>query len=158
MVYGQVFHQERPDEGFIIVSVGGFRQRLDRGVLNRFPQTRLGRLRCSSTEAIPELCHDFSPSEMEFYFDRNPCFFFSATSSTFTSLASSPWWKACAWPRFAKRSSTGASGRDHLAVCCRNTFHKLVAFAEDQPSQEGSSSAELSADTLQVVVFSAEFG
>lgn len=75
MVYGQVFHQERPDEGFIIVSMGGFRQRLDRGVLNRFPQTRLGRLRCSSTEAIPERCHDFSPSEMEFYFDRNPCFF-----------------------------------------------------------------------------------
>ncbi|XP_057715950.1 potassium voltage-gated channel subfamily S member 3-like [Corythoichthys intestinalis] len=76
MAYGQIVRSHPPDDCFIIVNVGGFRQRMEHSVLKRFPHTRLARLLCcSSLEAILELCDDFVATEMEYYFDRNPLFF-----------------------------------------------------------------------------------
>ncbi|XP_030628570.1 potassium voltage-gated channel subfamily S member 3a [Chanos chanos] len=76
MVYGQILHRRGPDDGFINLNVGGFKQRVARGVLQRFPHTRLGRLLCCHSEAaILELCDDYGAAEREYYFDRNPRFF-----------------------------------------------------------------------------------
>uniref|UniRef100_A0A8C6V342 Potassium voltage-gated channel, delayed-rectifier, subfamily S, member 3a n=1 Tax=Neogobius melanostomus TaxID=47308 RepID=A0A8C6V342_9GOBI len=74
MLYGHTTHSS--EDCCINVNVGGFKQRMDPDMVKKFPQTRLGRLLCcSSQEAILELCDDFSPSDMEYYFDRNPLFF-----------------------------------------------------------------------------------
>ncbi|XP_028852947.1 potassium voltage-gated channel subfamily S member 3a [Denticeps clupeoides] len=76
MVFGQIFHRCDPDDTFVSLNVGGFKQRVDRSLLLCFPNTRLGRLLlCHSEEAILELCDDYGPGEHEYYFDRNPHFF-----------------------------------------------------------------------------------
>ncbi|KAF7710783.1 potassium voltage-gated channel subfamily S member 3a [Silurus meridionalis] len=76
MVYGKILHQCGPDENFLNLNVGGFKQKVSRSVIQCFPHTRLGRLLlCSSESAILELCDDYSATEHEFYFDRNPHFF-----------------------------------------------------------------------------------
>lgn len=76
MVYGEILHRRGPDESFLNLNVGGFKQKVPCMTLQRFPNTRLGRLLlCSSESSILELCDDYSVTEGEFYFDRNPRFF-----------------------------------------------------------------------------------
>lgn len=154
MVYGQVFHPHRPNDCFIVVNVGGFKQRLDRDLLKRFPQTRLGRLLCcNSKEAILELCDDFSPSEMEFYFDRNPCFFCYILNFYFTGKIHLV--EGLCIVSFCQEIEYWGIREGHLDFCCSNKFHELMAFVEDQWSQEsdsqltGSSAEELPADMFE---------
>lgn len=154
MVYGQVFHQHLPDDCFIMVNVGGFRQRLDHKLLKRFPQTRLGRLlRCNSNEAILELCDDFSPSEMEFYFDRNPCFFCYILNFYLTGKIHLV--EGLCIVSFCQEIEYWGIREGHLDFCCSNKFHELMAFVEDQWSQESDvqltrpSTEELSADLFE---------
>ncbi|XP_069544331.1 potassium voltage-gated channel subfamily S member 3-like [Brachyistius frenatus] len=151
MVYGKILHQ--PEDRFINVNVGGFKQRMDHTALKRFPQTRLGRLLCcSSNEAILELCDDFSPSEMEYYFDRNPRFFCYVLNFYLTGkihLADG----LCILSFCQEIEYWGIKER-HLDCCCTNRFHELMELAEnkcwDQRSDElqlpspGSSIEELS--------------
>ncbi|XP_041828293.1 potassium voltage-gated channel subfamily S member 3a [Melanotaenia boesemani] len=123
MVYGQILHQ--PDECFINVNVGGFRQRMDQTVLRRFPQTRLGRLLCcSSKEAILELCDDFSPSDMEYYFDRSPNFFCYVLNFYLTGkihLVDG----LCVVSFFQEIEYWGIKER-HLDLCCSYRFLELM--------------------------------
>uniref|UniRef100_A0A8C6UGD2 Potassium voltage-gated channel modifier subfamily S member 3 n=1 Tax=Neogobius melanostomus TaxID=47308 RepID=A0A8C6UGD2_9GOBI len=77
MGYGQILPR-RGAEDQVRLNVGGVRHRVDPHILLRFPHTRLGRLLlCQSEAAILELCDDYSPLEMEYYFDRNPRVFLS---------------------------------------------------------------------------------
>ncbi|XP_028250429.1 potassium voltage-gated channel subfamily S member 3-like [Parambassis ranga] len=129
MVYGQVLH--RPDGCFINVNVGGFKQRMDHTVLKRFPQTRLGRLLCcSSKEAILELCDDFSPSEMEYYFDRSPSFFCYVLNFYLTGklhLVDG----LCVVSFFQEIEYWGIKER-HLDSCCSGTFLERLELTEDE--------------------------
>ncbi|GCC19688.1 potassium voltage-gated channel subfamily S member 3a [Chiloscyllium punctatum] len=76
MVYGQMFERTAADHELVNINVGGYKQRVDQGTLQRFPQTRLGRLlNCDTEEAILELCDDYNVVDKEYYFDRNPCLF-----------------------------------------------------------------------------------
>lgn len=130
MVYGQVFHQRLPDDRFIVVNVGGLRQRLDHQLLKRFPQTRLGRLlRCNSSEAILELCDDFSPSEMEFYFDRNPCFFCYILNFYLTGKIHLV--EGLCIVSFRQEMEYWGIREGHLDFCCSDKFHELMAFVEE---------------------------
>ncbi|KAM4542789.1 delayed-rectifier potassium channel regulatory subunit KCNS3-like [Odontesthes bonariensis] len=151
MVYGQILRQ--PDDCFMNVNVGGYRQRMDQTVLKRFPQTRLGRLMCcSSKEAILELCDDFSPSDMEYYFDRSPSFFSYVLNFYLTGkihLVDG----LCVISFFQEIEYWGIKER-HLDLCCSNRFLELMEHAwtgldqtsEDQQlSSLGSSVEELSA-------------
>ncbi|AWP16955.1 putative potassium voltage-gated channel subfamily S member 3-like [Scophthalmus maximus] len=162
MVFGQIFHQHSSDGCFINVNVGGFKQRMQHAVLNRFPQTRLGRLLCcSSKEAILELCDDFSPSEMEFYFDRNPSFFCYILNFYLTGkihLADG----LCVVSFVQEIEYWGIKER-HLDLCCSNKFYELMELAEDkhwdqssdgvQPHSSGSSTEELSASEENIEMF-----
>nr|XP_032816614.1 potassium voltage-gated channel subfamily G member 2 [Petromyzon marinus] len=57
----------------LLVNVGGLRYAFAWTDLERFPLTRLGRLRaCSNREDILALCDDYDVSLNEFFFDRNP--------------------------------------------------------------------------------------
>lgn len=148
MVFGQVFHQERPDDCFIVVNVGGFRQRMEQDVLKRFPQTRLGRLlRCHSSEAILELCDDFSPTDMEFYFDRNPCFFCYLLNFYLTGRIHLA--EGLCVLSFCQEMEYRGLREGHLDSCCSSKFHQLMALAEDQGSPQSSSSGERSADAFE---------
>lgn len=154
MVYGQVFHPHLPDDCFIMVNVGGFKHRLDHDLLKRFPQTRLGRLLCcNSAEAILELCDDYSPSEMEFYFDRNPRFFCYVLNFYFTGKIHLV--EGLCIFSFCQEIEYWGIREGHLDFCCSNKFHELMAFVEDQWSQEsdvhltGSSAEELPADLFE---------
>lgn len=137
MVYGQIFHQHSPGDCFINVNVGGFKQRMEHTALKRFPQTRLGRLLCcSSKEAILELCDDFSPSEMEYYFDRNPLFFCYILNFYLTGrihLVDG----LCVVSFFQEIEYWGIK-EQHLDLCCSNKFHELMELAEFRSFDEMS--------------------
>ncbi|KAM9708262.1 delayed-rectifier potassium channel regulatory subunit KCNS3-like isoform 2-T2 [Menidia menidia] len=153
MVFGQVLRP--PGDCFLNVNVGGFRQRMDQTVLSRFPQTRLGRLMsCSSKEAILELCDDFSPSDMEYYFDRSPSFFGYVLNFYLTGkihLADG----LCVVSFCQEIEYWGIKER-HLDLCCSGRFLELMELSrggrsEDQgsddlqPLSSDSSMEELSA-------------
>ncbi|XP_051951392.1 potassium voltage-gated channel subfamily S member 3-like [Xyrauchen texanus] len=73
MMYGQVLHHQSRDEDLVNLNVGGIQHRVERCVLLRFPNTRVGQMiQCCSDAAILELCDDYSPAEREYYFDRSP--------------------------------------------------------------------------------------
>ncbi|CAB1430849.1 unnamed protein product [Pleuronectes platessa] len=162
MVYGQVFSQHSSGDCFINVNVGGFKQQMEHTVLQRFPQTRLGRLLCcSSKEAILDLCDDFSPSEMEFYFDRSPHFFCYVLNFYLTGkihLADG----LCVISFVQEIEYWGIKER-HLDLCCSNKFYELMEVAGDkqwdQMSDEvqlhssASSTEELSASEDNIEMF-----
>ncbi|XP_037550654.1 potassium voltage-gated channel subfamily S member 3a [Nematolebias whitei] len=148
MVYGQVLHQ--PDDCFIKVNVGGFRQRLNHTVLRRFPQTRLCRLLCcSSKEAVLELCDDFSPSDMEYYFDRSPSFFCYILNFYLTGKIHLM--DGLCVVSFVQEIEYWGIKERHLDLCCSSRFLELMEQTWDQRSDDqqlqssGSSAEELTA-------------
>ncbi|XP_062279010.1 potassium voltage-gated channel subfamily V member 1 [Scomber scombrus] len=56
---------------FFIINVGGSRYVLSQELLASHPETRLGKLACSSRDSALELCDDADFLENEFFFDRN---------------------------------------------------------------------------------------
>lgn len=156
MVYGQILQQ--PDDCFINVNVGGFRQRMNHAVLRRFPQTRLGRLLCcSSKEAILELCDEFNPSEMEYYFDRSPTFFRYILNFYLTGkihLVD----RLCVVSFVQEIEYWGIKER-HLDLCCSSRFLELMEQTWDQRSDDqqlqnsGSSAEELTASEDNMELF-----
>lgn len=142
MVYGQIFQRHSPDDCFINVNVGGFKQQMEHNVLKRFPQTRLGRLLCcNSKEAILELCDDFSPSDREYYFDRNPRFFCYVLNFYLTGkihLVDG----LCVVSFFQEIEYWGIKER-HLDFCCSSKFHELMELAEDKDWDQGSEDQQL---------------
>ncbi|KAM4625917.1 potassium voltage-gated channel subfamily S member 3a [Polymixia lowei] len=137
MVYGQILHRHGPDDCFINVNVGGFKQRVDHSLLKRFPQTRLGRLLCcSSREAILELCDDFSPSEMEYYFDRNPHFFCYVLNFYLTGKIHLM--EGLCVVSFSQEIEYWGIKEHHLDSCCSNKFQELKEFAGDKDWEEQS--------------------
>uniref|UniRef100_A0A8C5DJZ0 Potassium voltage-gated channel, delayed-rectifier, subfamily S, member 3a n=1 Tax=Gouania willdenowi TaxID=441366 RepID=A0A8C5DJZ0_GOUWI len=136
MVYGQMFPQSHGR--YMNVNVGGFKQRLDHTVLQRFPHTRLGRLLCcSSTESILELCDDFTSAETEYYFDRNPQFFCYVLNFYLTGrmhLVEG----LCVVSYFQEIEYWGIK-EGQLDSCCNNKFLEL---SDEDPLQSGASSFE----------------
>jgi len=62
--------------GDLNLNVGGMRKTVERSLVGRFPQTRLGRLlTCETEESILLLCDDYDVAAKEFYFDRSPKMF-----------------------------------------------------------------------------------
>ncbi|CAN9502036.1 unnamed protein product [Ophioblennius macclurei] len=140
MAYGQILHP--PHDCFINVNVGGFKQRLGHAVLRRFPQTRLGRLLCcSSKEAILELCDDFSPSEMEYYFDRSPRFFCYVLNFYLTGKIHLV--EGLCVVSFCQEIEYWGIKKGHLDCCCSGKFHELMEMAEDKCWDQRSDDVQL---------------
>lgn len=141
MVYGQILGHSL-DNSFINVNVGGFKQRMEHNILMRFPQTRLGRLLCcSSKEAILELCDDFSPSEMEYYFDRNPRFFCYILNFYLTGKIHLV--DGLCIVSFIQEIEYWGIKERHLDLCCSNKFHELMELAKDKCWDQRSDELQL---------------
>nr|XP_046269884.1 potassium voltage-gated channel subfamily S member 3-like [Scatophagus argus] len=154
MVYGQIFHHPSPDDYFINVNVGGFKQRMEHNVLKRFPQTRLGRLLCcSSKEAILELCDDFSPSEMEFYFDRSPLFFCYVLNFYLTGKIHLV--DGLCVVSFVQEIEYWGIKERYLDFCCSNKFHELTMLAEGSCWDQRSDDLQLNSTDSSVEDLSA---
>ncbi|XP_034015471.1 potassium voltage-gated channel subfamily S member 3a [Thalassophryne amazonica] len=161
MVYGQIFPQHRSDDCFINVNVGGFKKRVEHNVLMRFPQTRLGRLLyCRSKEAILELCDDFCPSEMEYYFDRNPHFFWYVLNFYLTGKIHLV--DGLCVVSFCQEIEYWGIKEQHLDSCCSSKFQELKQIAEDkgldqwndeQQSDSLDSSAQELSDLADIEMF-----
>ncbi|XP_053191009.1 potassium voltage-gated channel subfamily S member 3-like [Scomber japonicus] len=142
MVYGQIFHRHSPDDCFINVNVGGFKQRMEHNILKRFPQTRLGRLLCcSSKEAILELCDDFSPSDKEYYFDRSPHFFCYVLNFYLTGKIHLV--DGLCVVSFCQEIEYWGIKERHLDFCCSSKFHELMELSEDKGWDQGSEDQQL---------------
>lgn len=154
MVYGQILHRHNPDECFININVGGFKQRMEHQVLKRFPQTRLGRLVCcSSKEAILELCDDFSPSEMEYYFDRNPRFFCYVLNFYLTGKIHLV--DGLCVVSFVQEIEYWGIKERHLDLCCSNKYYELTALAEHKSWDQRSNELQLHGSASSVEELSA---
>lgn len=115
---------------------------MEHGVLKQFPQTRLGRLLCcSSKEAILELCDDFSPSEMEYYFDRNPRFFCYVLNFYLTGKIHLV--EGLCVVLFCQEIEYWGIKQRHLDFCCSRKFHELMELAEEKRWDQRSDELEL---------------
>ncbi|XP_029983097.1 potassium voltage-gated channel subfamily S member 3-like [Sphaeramia orbicularis] len=142
MAYRQVLHRHSDDDCFINVNVGGFKQRMEHDVVKRFPQTRLGRLLCcSSKEAILELCDDFSPSEMEYYFDRNPLFFCYVLNFYLTGKIHLV--DGLCVISFVQEIEYWGIKERHLDMCCSNRFLELMDIVKNKDWDERSDEQQL---------------
>ncbi|XP_076841833.1 potassium voltage-gated channel subfamily S member 3a [Brachyhypopomus gauderio] len=123
MVYGQILHRTGPDDSFLNLNVGGYKQRVARGVLQCFPHTRLGRLLlCRSEAAILELCDDYSAGESEYYFDRNPRFFCYVLNFYHTGRIHLME-ELCVFS-FSQELEYWGIGELNLDSCCSGRFHE----------------------------------
>ncbi|XP_075993731.1 delayed-rectifier potassium channel regulatory subunit KCNS3-like [Genypterus blacodes] len=142
MVYRQVLHTATPDDCFINVNVGGFKRRMKHDHLKRFPHTRLALLLgCSSREAILELCDDFIPSEMEYFFDRSPLFFRYILNFYLTGKLHLK--EGLCVVSFSQEIEYWGIEERYLDSCCRYKFSKLKKLAEDHSSDESSSDSSM---------------
>lgn len=72
------WHSEQPlsrtaDDRPVVINVGGIRFYVSWSLIDRLPQTRLGRLRrARNTQDILDLCDKFNIEDNEYYFDRHP--------------------------------------------------------------------------------------
>ncbi|XP_026864012.2 potassium voltage-gated channel subfamily S member 3a [Electrophorus electricus] len=123
MVYGQVLHHSGPDDSFLNLNVGGYKQRVARTMLQSFPHTRLGRLvLCHSEAAILELCDDYSAREREYYFDRNPRFFCYVLNFYHTGHIHLME-ELCVFS-FSQELEYWGISELHLDSCCSSRFHE----------------------------------
>lgn len=123
MVYGQILHQWGPEDGFINLNVGGYKQKVSRSLLLCFPNTRLGRLLfCHSEEAILELCDDYGAAEREYYFDRNPRFFLYVLN--FYNTGKIHLMEELCVFSFSQELEYWGIKELHLDSCCSNKFQE----------------------------------
>ncbi|KAJ7989129.1 hypothetical protein DPEC_G00316320 [Dallia pectoralis] len=130
MLYGQILPRRGSEESFLNLNVGGFKQRMERSVLQRFPGTRLGRLLgCASEDAILEICDDFSPADKEYYFDRNPRFFRYVLNFYHTGKIHLME-ELCVFSFSQEIEYWGIKELD-LDSCCSNKFQEQKEYAEE---------------------------
>ncbi|XP_036429421.1 potassium voltage-gated channel subfamily S member 3a [Colossoma macropomum] len=135
MVYGQILHRRGPDDSFINLNVGGYKQKVARVVLQRFPHTRLGKLLCCHSEAaILELCDDYSAVEREYYFDRNPRFFCYVLNFYHTGKIHLME-ELCVFS-FSQELEYWGIKELHLDSCCSNKFQEQKENAGDRDWNE----------------------
>ncbi|XP_029281417.1 potassium voltage-gated channel subfamily S member 3-like [Cottoperca gobio] len=154
MGYGQILHRRGNEEDQVHLNVGGVRHEVDRDMLLRFPHTRLAQLlRCQSELAILELCDDYSPSEKEFYFDRNPRVFLGVLNFYHTGRIHMME-EVCVFS-FSQEIEYWGIQELHLSPCCSYWYHERKEYIDDrdwdvrsddqQPPSFHSSFEELSA-------------
>ncbi|XP_065153590.1 potassium voltage-gated channel subfamily S member 3a [Paramisgurnus dabryanus] len=130
MVYGQVLHRQGPEESFINLNVGGFKQRVERVLLQRFPYTRLAQLLCCRSEAaILQLCDDYAAADREYYFDRNPRFFRYVLNFYHTGRIHLME-ELCVFS-FSQELEYWGIKELHLDACCSNKFQEQKEFVGD---------------------------
>uniref|UniRef100_A0A1A8S2W2 Potassium voltage-gated channel, delayed-rectifier, subfamily S, member 3 n=1 Tax=Nothobranchius rachovii TaxID=451742 RepID=A0A1A8S2W2_9TELE len=131
MGYGQILHQRGKEEDQVNLNVGGVQHKVDPDTLLRFPQTRLGRLlHCQSEAAILELCDDYSPTEREFYFDRNPRVFLCVLNFYRTGRIHMME-ELCIFS-FSQEIEYWGIHELHLSPCCHNFYHERKEYIEDR--------------------------
>ncbi|KAM8834356.1 delayed-rectifier potassium channel regulatory subunit KCNS3-like [Synchiropus picturatus] len=146
-MFGQILHRHGPDDHFIKVNVGGSRQKVARSLLRRFPQSRLARLSCcGSQEAILELCDDFSPTDMEYYFDRSPSLFCYVLNFYLTGKLHLD--DGVCVISFAQEIEYWGIKERYLDLCCGERFQELMELVTDQGLGNDSESLSMSALSL----------
>ncbi|XP_014898184.1 potassium voltage-gated channel subfamily S member 3 [Poecilia latipinna] len=146
MGYGQILHQQGKEEDQVNLNVGGVCHKVDPDMLLRFPQTRLARLlRCPSEAAILELCDDYSPTEREYYFDRNPRVFLCVLNFYHTGRIHMME-EFCIFS-FSQEIEYWGIHEVHLSPCCNTWYHERKEYIEDKDWDIQSEEQEPSFDS-----------
>lgn len=131
MGYGQFLHRRGSEEDQIHLNVGGVRHEVHPDTLLRFPHTRLARLlRCQSEASILELCDDYSPTEKEYYFDRNPRVFLCVLN--FYNTGQIHMMEELCVFSFSQEIEYWGIKELHLSSCCSNWYHERKEYIEDR--------------------------
>ncbi|XP_059212234.1 potassium voltage-gated channel subfamily S member 3-like [Centropristis striata] len=130
MGYGQILHRRGNEEDQVHLNVGGVQHEVNPDMLLRFPHTRLARLlRCQSEAAILELCDDYSPSEKEYYFDRNPRIFLCVLNFYHTGRIHMME-EVCVFS-FSQEIEYWGIQELHLSPCCTYWYHERKEYIDD---------------------------
>ncbi|XP_074471893.1 delayed-rectifier potassium channel regulatory subunit KCNS3-like [Sebastes fasciatus] len=131
MGYGQILHRRGNEEDQVHLNVGGVQHQVDPDMLLRFPHTRLARLLCCQNEAsILELCDDYSPSEKEFYFDRNPSVFLCVLNFYHTGRIHMME-EVCVYS-FSQEIEYWGIQEHYLSPCCSYWYHERKEYIDDR--------------------------
>ncbi|KAM6906649.1 potassium voltage-gated channel subfamily S member 3b [Lycodopsis pacificus] len=150
MGYGQILHRRGNEEDQVHLNVGGVRREVDPSMLLCFPHTRLARLlHCQSEAAILELCDDYSLTDKEYYFDRNPHVFLSVLNFYHTGRIHMME-EVCVFS-FSQEIEYWGIPELHISPCCSYWYHERKDYiddrdwdvrSDDQPQQSLDSSFE----------------
>uniref|UniRef100_A0A8C2ZSW3 Potassium voltage-gated channel, delayed-rectifier, subfamily S, member 3b n=1 Tax=Cyclopterus lumpus TaxID=8103 RepID=A0A8C2ZSW3_CYCLU len=131
MGYGQILHRRGNEEDQVHLNVGGVRREVDPSMLLRFPHTRLARLlHCQSEATILELCDDYSPSEKEYYFDRNPHVFLCVLNFYHTGRIHMME-EVCVFS-FSQEIEYWGIQELHISPCCSYWYHERKDYIDDR--------------------------
>ncbi|XP_054474088.1 potassium voltage-gated channel subfamily S member 3b [Anoplopoma fimbria] len=131
MGYGQILHRRGNEEDQVHINVGGVRHEVNSSMLLRFPHTRLARLLCCQNEAaILELCDDYSPTEREYYFDRNPRVFICVLNFYQTGRIHMME-EVCVFS-FSQEIEYWGIQELHLSPCCSYWYHERKDYIDDR--------------------------
>ncbi|XP_028295612.1 potassium voltage-gated channel subfamily S member 3-like [Gouania willdenowi] len=131
MGYGQTLHRHGSEEDQVRLNVGGVHHDMDPVTLLRFPHTRLARLlHCQSEAAILELCDDYSPTEKEYYFDRNPRVFLCVLN--FYNTGQIHMMEEMCVFYFSQEIEYWGIPELYLSPCCNNWYHERKEYITDR--------------------------
>ncbi|CAH8864685.1 unnamed protein product [Trichobilharzia szidati] len=118
-----------------LLNVGGFRHEILWQTVDRYPNTRLGRIRQATTmEELLSLCDDYDPVCREYFFDRNPITF-STILNFYRSKALHYNDSMCVMDFKAELLYWGVN-EGLIQACCSHRYHQQKDMIEEEIRKE----------------------
>ncbi|VDP97465.1 unnamed protein product [Trichobilharzia regenti] len=118
-----------------LLNVGGFRHEILWQTVDRYPNTRLGRIRQATTmEELLNLCDDYDPVCREYFFDRNPTTF-STILNFYRSKTLHYNDSICVMDFKAELLYWGVN-EGLIQACCSHRYHQQKDMIEEEIRKE----------------------
>ncbi|CAH8543606.1 unnamed protein product [Schistosoma turkestanicum] len=120
-----------------LINVGGFRHEILWHTVDRYPNTRLGKLRhATNLEELLSLCDDYDPINREYYFDRNPTVF--STILNFYRSKKLHYNDTICVMDFKEELIYWGVNESFMKACCSHRYHQQKDLIEDEVKKEES--------------------
>ncbi|CAI2732353.1 unnamed protein product [Schistosoma spindalis] len=118
-----------------LINVGGFRHEILWHIVDRYPNTRLGKLHhATNLEELLNLCDDYDPINKEYYFDRNPTVF--STILNFYRSKKLHYNDMICVMDFKDELIYWGVNESFMKACCSHRYHQQKDLIEDEVRKE----------------------